>query len=65
LAGGVLGLGVVVEGSKKSKKPSKLPGIYKNSAKTAGFPTLFALKIAENTIFYLEVHNNIYSRDVF
>jgi hypothetical protein len=65
LAGGVLGLGLVVGGSKKSNKPSKLPGKYKNSAKTAGFPALFALKIAENTIFYFKVLNNIYSRDVF
>ncbi len=35
------------------------------TALTSQFPTLFALKIAENTIFYLKVLNKICSRDVF
>jgi hypothetical protein len=36
--------------------------MYKNGAKTAGFP---ALKNVENAIFYLKVLNKIYSHDVF
>jgi hypothetical protein len=43
--------------SKESNKPSKSPGTYENSAKTAGLMHLL--------IFYLKVLNKIYSQGVF
>jgi hypothetical protein len=46
----VPGLGMVVGESKKSNKPSKPPGMYKNDTKTASFLALFALKITENAV---------------
>jgi hypothetical protein len=50
--------------SKKSNKPSNPPGMYENSTKTAGYPTLIDLKIVVNADFYLKVLNKLYSRDV-
>jgi hypothetical protein len=35
--------------------------MYENDTKAAGFPALFALKIAENAIFYLKLLKEIYS----
>ncbi len=49
--------------SKKSNKPSKLPGMYENGAKMAGL--IHDIKIAENAVFYLKVLKKAYSRDVF
>ncbi len=49
--------------SKKLNKPSKPPGMYKNSAKTGGFPHLLTLKSLKMLFFYLEVLNKINSRD--
>jgi hypothetical protein len=36
---------------KKSNKPSKLPGMYKNSTKTASFPQLLTLKVPKTQFF--------------
>jgi hypothetical protein len=43
LAGGVPGLGVVVEGFLKSNKPSKLPKIHKKGEKNSGFGTFWLI----------------------
>jgi hypothetical protein len=38
--------------------------MLKNNGKMAGFSHPFALKIAENAVFYLKVLKKRYSRDV-
>jgi hypothetical protein len=38
---------------------------YKRWRQNGKFPALFALKTAENAVFYLKVLNKIYSRDIF
>jgi hypothetical protein len=49
--------------SKESNKPPKLPGMNRNSAKTAGFPHFLTYK-SEIAVIYLKVLNKIYSQDV-
>jgi hypothetical protein len=54
-------------GSQRSKisKPSKLPEMYENGNKTAGFQHLLTYKSAKILFFFLKELNKIYFPDVF
>jgi hypothetical protein len=65
LAGGVPGLGLVVEEVKGVKKAPQASWNVQKQCQDGRFLALIDLKLAENAVIYLKVLNKIYSRDVF
>jgi hypothetical protein len=65
MAGECLAKGWWWRESKKSNKPFKSPGMYENSAKTAGLPHVMTLKTPKTRFLKLKVLNKIYSRHFF
>jgi hypothetical protein len=53
------GEGVVAEGVKKSNKSSKLPKMYKNGVKTAGFTRFFTYKRRKYRFLLKSTEQNI------